>query len=224
MSSRTKLKLDWCTHEAAKYACEKWHYSKCVPKFKQLWIGVWEEERFIGVVAFGRSSTPYLGTAYGLTTFQCAELTRVALTSHKNQVSRIMAIATKMAAKQSPGMRLFVSLADPRQGHHGGIYQATGWVYVGRSSACTQYFYRDKWRNDSSLMRAIQKKPSLKDTLPKRKIEGKHKYLMPLDDDMRKKLEELRKPYPKQCVVSIDSGTPGFQPGRGGASPTTTLS
>ena len=169
---------------------EKWHYSKCVPKFKQLWIGVWEEERFIGVVAFGRSSTLTSGRLMALRRFS-AELTRVALTSHKNQVSRIMAIATKMAAKQSPGMRLFVSLADP-QGHHGGIYQATGWIYVGRSSACTQYFYRDKWRNDSSLMRAIQKKPSLKDTLPKRKIEGKHKYLMPLDDDMRKEVRRTQ--------------------------------
>ena len=56
----------------------------------------------------------------------------------------------------------------------------------------TQYFYRDKWRNDSSLMRAIQKKPSLKDTLPKRKIEGKHKYLMPLDDDMWKEVRRTQ--------------------------------
>ena len=119
---------------AAKYAYEK-HYSKCVPKFKQLWIGVWEEERFIGEIVRSVEALHLTSTAYGLTTFQCAELTRVALTSHKNQVSRIMAIATKMAAKQSPGMRLFVSLADPRQGHHGGIYQATGWIYVRRSSA-----------------------------------------------------------------------------------------
>jgi hypothetical protein len=32
--SKAILKLDWCSHEAAKYACENWHYSKCVPNQK----------------------------------------------------------------------------------------------------------------------------------------------------------------------------------------------
>ncbi len=198
------LKLDWCSHQAAKFACEHWHYSKCTPKFKQVWVGVWEEKQFIGIVAFGRSSTPYLGTAFGLSTTQCAELTRVALREHETPVSRIMAIAIKLLAKQSPGMRLLVSLADPGQGHHGGIYQAMNWVYVGHSSAMTQYFFRGKWRNDSSLMRAMQVDRSLKDSLSSRKIDGKHKYLLPLDAAIRAQIEPLRQPYPKREVASDD--------------------
>ena len=31
LSQKANLKIDWATHEAAKYACTNWHYSKSVP-------------------------------------------------------------------------------------------------------------------------------------------------------------------------------------------------
>lgn len=222
MSSLPRLRLDWCSYDAAKYACEKWHYSRCVPKSKQVWIGVWESEKFIGIVSFGRSTTPYLGTAYGLGTTECAELTRIALSSHKNPVSRIMAVAIRMIRKQSPGLRLLVSLADPLQGHVGSVYQATNWVYVGRSSACTQYLVNDKWRNDANIGRMLKGNPSLRKSLPSRDMEGKHKYLMPLDGATRAMIQRLAKPYPERAG-SAASGTPDPQSGRGGATPTSAL-
>lgn len=43
------------------------------------------------------------------------------------------------------------------------------------------------------------------------------------DDEMRKKIEPLRKPYPKRAG-SADSGTAGLQPVGGGANPTPALS
>ena len=54
MSSRPELKLDWCTHAAAKYAVEKWHYSKRLPStFTKLnKVGAWENGTFIGAVVF----------------------------------------------------------------------------------------------------------------------------------------------------------------------------
>jgi len=222
MSSRPKLKLDWCSHEAAKYAVEHWHYSRCLPRFKQLWIGVWEGGAFIGIVSFGQSSTPYLGDAYGLTCVECAELTRVALARHVSPVSRIISIAVRMVKKQSPGIRLLVSLADPAHGHIGAIYQAGNWVYIGVSSMMTQFYFRGKWRNDSSLMRYLQVNPHMKETLKRRRVAGKHKYLMPLDKEMRERIEPLRKPYPKRAG-SIDSDATSDQDGKGGASPTSAL-
>lgn len=216
--TKCDLRVDWATNEAAKYACEHWHYSRCTPKSKQVWIGVWEDKQFIGAVAFGRSSTPYLGTQFNLETTQCAELTRIALRSHKSPVSQIMARAIKMIKQQSPGMRLLVSLADPLQGHNGAIYQATNWIYVGRSSRMTQYFFRDKWRNDSNLMRHLQRFPQLKTKLPVRTIEGKHKYLMPLDKEMRKRILPLSRPYPKRAS-SETSDTASHQDAKDGATP-----
>jgi hypothetical protein len=57
--SKAILKLDWCSHEAAKYACEHWHYSKCVPKQKTVKIGVWENSVFIGCVISDHSALSY---------------------------------------------------------------------------------------------------------------------------------------------------------------------
>ena len=36
------LRLDFCTHEAAKHAVLRWHYSRAMPSAKLVRIGVWE--------------------------------------------------------------------------------------------------------------------------------------------------------------------------------------
>lgn len=37
------LRLDFCSHEAAKHSVFRWHYSRCMPAGKLVRIGVWEE-------------------------------------------------------------------------------------------------------------------------------------------------------------------------------------
>ena len=92
---KADLRIDWATHEAAKYACENWHYSKCLPIGKLVKVGAWEAGAFIGVVLFGRGTSPQLGSKYSLGQDKCVELVRVALKAHATPVSRIMTIATK---------------------------------------------------------------------------------------------------------------------------------
>ena len=53
MSSKSDLRLDWCSHEAAKYAVEHWHYSQRMPAGKNTYIGAWEGGKFIGALVFG---------------------------------------------------------------------------------------------------------------------------------------------------------------------------
>ena len=84
MSSKVGLKLDWATHEAAKYACTNWHYSKCMPVGKIVKIGVWEDKKFIGVVLYSYGANNNASKSFGLTQYECCELTRVALTSHQS--------------------------------------------------------------------------------------------------------------------------------------------
>ena len=129
--SKVELKLDWCSHEAAKYAVEHWHYSRRMPKSKLVTIGAWENGTFIGVVIFGYGATPEIGKPYGLKQTEICELVRVALNKHESPTSRILSIALKMLRKQSEGLRVIVSFADSEQGHHGGIYQATNWIFTG---------------------------------------------------------------------------------------------
>lgn len=212
------LRLDWCSYKAAKAACERWHYSGSLSSARNVYIGVWEDGVFIGVVVFGIGSGGATnGSRYGLKAAkEMAELTRVALGRHDAPVSRIVAIAISIIRKQSPGIRLLISMADPRQGHHGGIYQAGNWIYTGETAPDVEYFCNGQWRHH----RSAGSLGSVKG-LPSRKIPPKHRYLMPLDEDMRKRIEPLRKPYPKRPKPSSEAA--GHQPAEGGAEPTRTL-
>lgn len=114
------LKVDFCSHEAAKFACEHWHYSRCVPVGKTVYIGVWENNKFTGCVIFGWGVNRNIGSPYGLEQTEVCELVRVALGCHESTVSRIVSIAIKKIKKQSNGLRLVISYADSGQGHVGG--------------------------------------------------------------------------------------------------------
>ena len=80
--SKHDLRVDWATHDAAKYACLNWHYSKCLPVGKLVKVGAWEYGKFIGVVIFGRGANHNIGKSFGLKQDECVELIRIALTNH----------------------------------------------------------------------------------------------------------------------------------------------
>lgn len=204
------LRIDWATHEAAKYACVNWHYSKCVPVGKLVKIGAWESSKFIGVVLFGRGATPNLGKPYNLGQDECVELVRIALTSHQSAVSRIVALSIKFLRKTNPKIRLVVSFADQSQGHHGGVYQAGNWIYSGQGSPAKFYMINGKLTHPRSIgakglvqnihgARKIDKNATVVD------IPGKHRYLMPLDTEMKSSIISLAKPYPKREKQAMDS-------------------
>ena len=220
MQTKTSLKIDWATHEAAKYACENWHYSKKIPVNKLLKIGVWENSKFIGVVIFGVGASAVLHKQFKLTQFEVCELVRVALTKHETKVSRIVAIALKFLKKSNRKIRVCVSFADPYQGHHGGIYQAGNWFYTGMSAGTREYFYNNDWRHVTDIYKRVPNEIVKK--LKYREKPGKHRYVMPLDDEMRKRILPLSKPYPKRAG-SIANDAPAFHVGEGGATPTSAL-
>ena len=205
MSMPCELKCDWATHEAAKYACEHWHYSKCLPVGKLFKIGAWEDGVFIGVVLFSRGANPHLASPYGLDQTECVELTRIALRNHKHFVSEIMMTAIKKLHEFSPGIRLIVSYADPEQGHIGAIYQATNWIYTGHTHPDRKYLINGKYvhaktiQSEKPVGMSEQEYVFSKYKNAKRVHDmGKHKYLMPLDKKMRKLILPLAKPYPKK--------------------------
>jgi hypothetical protein len=229
MSSRPELRLDWATHDAARHAVTKWHYSRRMPAGKLLKIGAWEGGRFIGVVIYGCGATPEIAKPYKLSQMQVCELVRVALRNHRCQTSKVVAISLRMLRASNPGLRLVVSFADSSQGHHGGIYQASGWIYTG-SEEYHAYRVLGIMYHPRSLYAKFgvggQSIPWLRanvDPRAERVRNGvKHKYVMPLDAEMRARILPLAKPYPKRAG-SADSGTPGIQPGGGGATPTPAL-
>lgn len=230
MSSKIDLKLDWASHESAKYAVENWHYSKSLPVPPLVKIGVWENKKFIGVVLFSRGASSNLLKPYRLKQTEGCELTRVALNKHETPVSRILSIAFKFLKKKSPELKLIVSFADPNEKHHGGIYQASNWIYCGKSAKSFKFIDKNgrEWhsRQVSEKGYNIQQGNIRKTVKPsqckKIECEGKHRYLMPLTQEMKNNIIHLSKPYPKRAS-SVESSTSDFQSEGGGESPTDAL-
>lgn len=211
------LRLDWCTYDAAKYACKHWHYSGTVPAGKLVKVGVWESGKFVGAILFARGASDAIGKPYDLQQTEVCELVRVALRKHQAPVSRILAVALRMLAKSQPGLRLVVSYADPAENHHGGIYQATNWLYVGDTKPDFAVIDSHGKRWHSRMVstsgyktsfgvrkRTIKPSEGTRVVLP-----GKHKYLYPLDESMRQQIAPLAKPYPKRASEAGHSPSQG---------------
>ena len=203
---KVDLRIDWASHEAAKYACENWHYSKGMPVPPLVKVGVWEDKKFVGVVIFSRGASSNLLKPYNLKQTEGCELTRIALSSHKTNVSRIVKVAIAFLKKKSPSLRLIVSFADQQYGHHGGIYQAGNWIYAGKTSKGKEFWLNGKrlhsrqvsekgWNIQQGMKRKTVK-PSECEII---ETEGKHRYLMPLDKKIKKQIMYLAQPYPKRA-------------------------
>ena len=225
MNGSMNCRLDWCSHEAARYAVHHWHYSHSLPTPPLVKIGVWENARFIGCVLFSKGASSSLLRPYGLKPTEGCELTRVALDRHETPVSKIVSIAIRLLKKSNPALRLIVSFADPNQGHEGVIYQAMNWTYTGVTSGSVEYIDQSgkKWHSRQVSNRGYNRqygelrrcpKPSECQTID---LQGKHRYLYSLDEEMKGRLERFRVSYPKQksCATSETSDTPCTPAGRG---------
>ena len=209
-SPRPELLVAPCSYQAAKYAVEKWHYSKRMPKSKLNHLGVWENNVFIGAVIFGVGATADMMMQFGLDKWQGCELVRVALQAHEAPVTKIISIAIKHLVTHSPKLRLIVSYADPEQDHVGAIYQAGNWIYTGRTAQCDEYIVNGKRWHGRALR---HEKPAHVTTKQYLEMQGdyeivkgssKYRYCYPLDRAMRRQIAPLAQPYPKRDVRPVN--------------------
>ena len=206
----TPLLLDFCGIKAARFAVLNWHYSRSMPAGKMVRVGVWEQGKFVGVIIFSRGANKAIGSPYKLQQTEVCELTRVALCNHQTPVSQLVSIAIKMLKKTNAGLRLIVSYADLDQNHQGIIYRAGNWIYEGlkNQGVMGAFIIHGKKVHPKSIHSKYgtgsQSLPWLRKYVdPNASVfitKGKHKYLMPLDDDMRAKIKPLAKPYSASVV------------------------
>lgn len=174
-----------------------------MPSGKLIKFGVWEDEKFVGAIIYGRGATPQLGSPYGLDQTEVCELVRVALRNHASPVSQLIATTIKKTKQTNTRLRLIVSFADSAQGHHGGIYQAGNWLYLGQS-----LHHRIRLNGVLIHPRSLGAKygvggqsiPWLRKhvdpSADRVEVPGKHRYVFPLDKQMRRKLEKIAQQYP----------------------------
>lgn len=198
-----KLMVAPCSFEAVKYSCEHFHYSKKVPHGKLIKHGVWEDNQFIGVLVYNNGANLEIGSPYGLEQTQICELSRIALYTHSNPVTKILSKSLKLLHEQNPGLVLVISYADPEQNHLGIIYQAGSWIYDGQKRNTYKYIINGKLVHGRTVHAryGTAKIKYLRENVDKNAemvyIPGKFKYLFPLTKSARKRYAKIHKPYPK---------------------------
>ena len=208
-SPRPELLVAPCSYQAAKYAVEKWHYSRTMPVSKKNTFGVWEAGKYIGAIIFSWGANPNLSKPYGLDMTECVELVRVALSLHESPTSKIVSWAVRLLTEQSSRLRLLVSYADTREGHIGTIYQAMNWIYTGTTNPKFDYELDGQILQRRSYTGRNFNGTRLRVPLGANKVLSpeKHRYLYPLDRAMRRQIAPLAQPYPKRDTRPVNGDT-----------------
>lgn len=210
------MRLTRANDKAIKYACLTFHYAKCVPVVP-LGYNVYNgKDEWCGCILYSLGATLNIAKPYGLQQGEVVELTRVALNGKQECTSQAVAMSLKQLKKDCPAVRLVVSYADIDQDHYGTIYQATNWIYTGETDAGDRKFIihgklTHRKTIHSRMIVENGKKINCPQTLeyvrkyfdPNAKLfitKGKRKYLMPLDKRLKKQIQALAQPYPKESA------------------------
>lgn len=118
------------SHAHATALVKKWHYSGKVTNKTQIHLGVFLDDRCMGVMQYGPSidKRKLMHLVQGTEWHQFIELNRMAFHDDlpRNSESRALAISFRMLKKQYPFLKWIVSFADGCQCGDGTIYRASG--------------------------------------------------------------------------------------------------
>ena len=191
--------LKRASKKANKYAIMNYHYSKRLPNVMCSYSVFNDNNEWCGVIAYGLGASPSIGKPYNLAQGEILELVRVALNGKQESTSKAISVSLRLIKKHCPMTQLIVSFADKGQNHKGIIYQATNWYYVGQTKTSgNEYWYKGRWTHSKTISDLVRNVGLKRDSLKSRKSFGKIKYLYPLNKQIRKKIEKIRKPYPKK--------------------------
>ncbi|MFA5439447.1 MULTISPECIES: hypothetical protein [Dehalococcoides] len=125
---------------AAAQILEREHYLHSFPAGTMLCFGVMLDNRLSGAVTFGAGPALAYRLVDKAKAIDCLTLTRFWLSDDlpKNAESRVLGVLFRYL-KRHTDLKFLVSYSDPSAGHLGIIYQATGWLYTGLSSAMPLY-------------------------------------------------------------------------------------
>lgn len=189
---------------------EEHHYSGSINGIKSTYcFGLYKDGILKGASIFGMLSTT-AWKKYGGTEKDVIELRRLVTLPNlpANTLSKFVAECIRYI-KQHSEFKVVVSYADPYYGHHGGIYQACNFLYLGETSKDT--ILRDKHTGKSYHSRAMRTKYKgelkpfarrLKEQYDKGELEivtvpGKHIYVYPLKKTHRKRFINISLIYPR---------------------------
>lgn len=199
------MRLTKANSKAINYACKNFHYSKTVPSISHAYNVYNDKNEWCGVIIYGVGANPTISKQYSLKNGEVIELERVALNGKQEQTSKAVALSLKMLHKDNPIIKLVVSYADNRQNHLGIIYQATNWLFLGKSKISgIEYYYNNKWIHSRSLQHFSKEKiKRIQENCVFRKSSDKFKYIYCFDKELRQKYLKETKPYPNKNDLTV---------------------
>jgi len=92
-----------------------------------------------------------------------------------------------------------VAYSDPAAGHHGGVYQAGNWLYIGRSSRKVVYIHKESGKRSSQ--RSFDQSSYANGDWTKSTTCRKYTYIYPLTKKARVLWSTKTLPYPKPSTT-----------------------
>lgn len=186
------------TYDEARPWILKKHYAHRMPGSVVYAFGLFNNKRIDGVVTFGMSPNHNLNS---IGNFPMIELNRLIVEDgYRNVASYFIGSAFSLLPKPLG----LVSYADEGIGHVGYIYQATNWIYTGKSKGQDLFLMTDgktlhKRALDQQFNNGTRSKDEIKTKIP---ATSKHRYFYFLGSKKQKKemLKALHYPilpYPK---------------------------
>ena len=215
--SETRYSIRLVGRQTAEAWFGRWHYLGDAPPVSDYW-GLFAPD-LAAVVSIGLPNNVHgVAGRLGLTEIPGnVEVNRVAVHPDcHDHTSRLVWLAVK-AAQRAGGWAWCYSYADTGRGHHGGIYQALGAVYVGLTDA------RAGWINDDGDSIHPRTAVSLYGSQSIATMEAygfvkvpgmippRHTYVIPVGPraaEVRAALEPIALPYPKR----VRPGVVWYQP------------
>jgi hypothetical protein len=198
---KSKIEMRVLDYQTAKKIITENHYSRTMPCC-ELALGFYIEQVLNCVIVFGQSATARM--AKSLPSPNYWELVRLFSFDWggKNIESYCIGKALRYI-EQNYDKDVIVSFADPSQGHVGGIYQATNWLYCGVTDQTGgyTYFIDGKWQHPRSTVarygtREHKKILEIDPTIQFKRIPRKHRYIFLFGSRAKRKQLLSRHKYP----------------------------
>tara|TARA_R110000824_G_scaffold118543_2_gene270848 strand:- start:93 stop:737 length:645 start_codon:yes stop_codon:yes gene_type:complete len=203
------MKEQWNVTEIPRSQTHQWilkkHYAKRLPMIKYA-FGLYNETVLVGVCTFGHPPNYNFNDGkFVFDGYKCLTLELNRLVVNDGLPPNTLSFFVSRCLKKLPTPSCVVSYADPNNGHHGYIYQATNWIYTGVSNPKHRYIFEDGSAFD--VRRGIDKKGKIVDKIL---LKPTHRYIYLNGNkrdlkEMISKLKVKRLPYPKGQNINYDT-------------------
>jgi len=167
------IKNNYCVLSIKKDLCKEWllykHYAKRIPSICYS-FGLFKKNVLVGVLTFGMPPSSTLSASICGEKYKgiVLELNRLIVNDHldKNALSYFVSQSISML----PQPKIIVSFSDNNMNHNGYIYQATNFIYTGKSSNDSMYIDKDGKEFHFRNLGHYQKNNKLNVSLIKRRL------------------------------------------------------